>query len=111
MLCLAFALSILPVFSTKSKLDNCSDKLLRLAELKGSTELVLKIEELKEETNLDFTVSFDGTEYMVGTNKVQLGDDIQITLGAKKDIGFYNFGSFPIAIKSKAFGTSEVYHK
>jgi hypothetical protein len=42
---------------------------------------------------------------------VQLGNEITVTLTQEVDIGFFTFGSFPITLKSKATGKSEVYWK
>ena len=44
-------------------------------------------------------------------NKVQLNGDIQVTLTQRVDIGFFVFGSFPIELKARASGKSEVYYK
>jgi len=42
---------------------------------------------------------------------VQLNGDIEVVLTTKVDIGFFVFGSFPIEIRAKATGKSEVYYK
>ena len=36
---------------------------------------------------------------------------IAVTLEDTVDIGFFQFGSFPIVIKARASGRSEVYYK
>ncbi|MEG0304663.1 MAG: DUF4320 family protein [Oscillospiraceae bacterium] len=111
MLCIALAVSVLPIFTTKSKLDAATDKLMRSAEMTGSTSLQAKIDALKEETKLNFTVSWDGTDYMGGTKKVQLNSDIGLELTVVHDIGFYKFGSIPIKVTSRQVGTGERYQK
>ena len=42
---------------------------------------------------------------------MQLNGDIEVTLTETVDIGFFVFGSFPIEIRAKATGKSEVYYK
>lgn len=111
MLCLAFALSILPVFQTKTKLDNAADTLLRTAELQGKTSIEMKVEELKAETGLDFTVSWAGTQYMGSTQNVQLNQDIHLLLTKQHDISFFTFGGFSVTLKARVSGASERYWK
>jgi len=46
------------------------------------------------------------------TGKVQLNEEITVTLSYRMDLGlFAGFGSFPITLRSRATGKSEVYHK
>ena len=80
MMCIAFALAVLPVFTTKAKLDNAADKILRTAERNGTTNVAMVIDEVKADKGLDFTVSWSGTENISGTQKVQLtgADNTQI---------------------------------
>jgi hypothetical protein len=42
---------------------------------------------------------------------IQLNNEVTVTLTLQYDIGFFNFGSFPITLTSKATGKSEVYWK
>lgn len=112
-LVVAFALALLPVFGQKQKLDDAAEKIMRLAELRGSTgtHLQIKVDELKAETGIDFTASFDGTDWLDASGAVQLGHDIKLELITTYDIGFYTFGSFPVTIHSRQAGTSERYYK
>lgn len=111
MLCLAFALAVLPVFSTKAKLDGAADKILRSAEMAGSTNVSMKIDELKAETGLDFTVSWNGTAYIGSTQRVQLSSDIYLKLSTTYTLKFWEFASIPIPITVRCIGTGERYHK
>lgn len=109
---LATIISILSVFSIKNRLDNANELLIQQAEMTGSTNLSSEIDNLKTKTGLAFTVSFEGTEYMPGSSeKVQLGDDIHITLSFVQNIGAGDLVHVPITIKSSFMGLSQHYHK
>ena len=49
-------------------------------------------------------------DYYSGS-RVQLNGDISVTLTDTVDIGFFLFGSFPVEIRAKASGRSQVYYK
>lgn len=112
MVVLAAIISILSVFSIKNRLDNANDLLIQRAESIGSTSLTDEIDDLKTKTGLDFTVSFDGTEYMPGSSaNVQLGDGISITLSYICNIGAGDLVQVPITVRSSLMGSSQYYHK
>ena len=105
MLVLALAMTLFPVFMKKQQLDSFAERIIRQAEIVGSG----RIAQLKQETGLDPQIQWD-CDYYIG-NKVQLNGDIQVTLTQKVDIGFFVFGSFPVELKARASGKSEVYYK
>lgn len=109
MLVVALALTLFPVFLKKQQLDTFADEIVRQAEMIGSTDVGSRIAQLKEETGLDPDIRWE-CDYYNG-NRVQLNGDITVTLTDKVDIGFFVFGSFPIELKAKATGKSEVYYK
>ena len=109
MLVLALAMTLFPVFMKKQQLDSFAERIIRQAEIVGSTDVSGRIAQLKQETGLDPQIQWD-CDYYSG-NKVQLNGDIQVTLTQKVDIGFFVFGSFPIELKAKASGKSEVYYR
>lgn len=109
MLVVAFALTLFPVFLKKQQLDTFADEIVRQAEIIGSTDVGTRITQLKEETGLDPDIRWE-CDYFSG-NRVQLNGDITVTLTDRVDIGFFVFGSFPIELKAKATGKSEVYYK
>ena len=106
----AFAFSILPVFSVKSQLDAAAEKLIRSAEIGGTTDLSAQIDSLKEEIGTDFSVSWDGTEYFRG-NTVQLGGDIKLQIASTYELKFLEYGRYDIPIRIFRQGTSERYFK
>ena len=46
------------------------------------------------------------------TGNLQLNEEVTVTVTIQKDLGLFgNFGSFPITIRARASGKSEVYWK
>lgn len=109
MLVIALAVSLFPVFMAKQQLDRFADEIVRQAEIMGSTSVNRRIEELREETGLDPEISWD-CDYFQGS-KIQLNGDIAVTLTCRISLGFFQFGSFPVEIRARASGKSEVYYK
>ena len=109
MLVIALAVSLFPVFMVKQQLNRFADEIVRQAEIVGSTSVNRRIEELREETGLDPEISWD-CDYFEGS-KVQLNGDIAVTLTCRINLGFFQFGSFPVEIRARARGKSEVYYK
>lgn len=109
MLVVAFAVTLLPVFTTKQQLDIFATEIVRQAEIVGSTNVSDRISHMEEQTGLDPQIRWN-CDYYSG-NKVQLNGDIEVLLTDTVDIGFFVFGSFPIEIQARATGKSEVYYK
>lgn len=99
------------VFKAHSDLSNAADKLMRSAELSGRTDLNAQIEALREDTGLDFFVSWEGTEYISGTQRVQLNSDIQLHLWTTYEMKLYNFPTYELTLNVRRSGTSEFYYK
>lgn len=112
MLIIAFAVKVFPVFVVKNQLDTYANEVMRTAEISGrvGTEVSVKAESLKEQIGINPTILWQAN-YISGTNKVQLNDEITVIATKNVDIGFFSFGSFPIELKAKATGRSEVYWK
>jgi hypothetical protein len=107
MLFIALAVKVFPVFIAKNQLDTFAAELVREAEIAGrvGSETTAKVSQLKTQTGIDPTISWSAS------GNVQLNNEITVTLTIQHDIGFFNFGSFPITLTSKATGKSEVYWK
>ena len=109
---MAFALSVFPVFVAKSNLNKFASEVVREAETTGQigSSVQDRINKLKKDLgnvdSIDWKVN-----YIYGTNKIQLGDPIEVTVKKNVNIGFFEFGSFPIPLQSKDSGFSEVYWK
>lgn len=108
MLVIALAVRVFPVFIAKQKLDTFATELVREAEIAGriGSETNRREQLLRENTGLNPVVLWSE----LGT--VQLNEEITVTVTLQMDIGLFgNFGSFPVTLKAKATGKSEVYHK
>ena len=108
MLVIALAVRVLPVYITKLQLDNFAAELVREAEIYGrvGAETSERERMLREKTGLTPTVTWS----RVGN--IQLNQEIEGTLTLQRNIGLFgNFGSFPIQLKAKASGKSEVYYR
>lgn len=104
----AFALKLYPVFLHKQQLDSYADQLCRVAEVAGriGTETEEKEEKLNQVTGISPDVSWNTT------GNVQLNGTITVTCALTENIGLFGgFGSFPITIRGRASGQSEVYWK
>lgn len=112
MLVITFAIKVFPVFVAKNQLNTYANEVMRTAEISGRVgiEVSVKAESLKEQTGITPVISWQAN-YISGTNKVQLNDEMTVTVSKTVDIGFFSFGSFPIELKAKATGRSEVYWK
>lgn len=107
-LVIALAVRIYPIYVVKLQLDNFADELVREAEIAGRVgpETSDREQVLNEKTGLYPSVSWSRT------GNIQLNEEITVTLALERDIGLFGgFGSFPVQLKARASGKSEVYHK
>ena len=107
MLFVAFAFHVFPVFIAKNQLDTFAAELVREAEISGriGSETAERTNKLKENLGIDPVISWSRT------GNIQINTEVTLTLTLQYDIGFFNFGSFPITLTSKATGKSEVFWK
>lgn len=112
MFVIALAVRVFPVFIAKNQLNTYANEIMRTAEISGiiGTETNARAYELKEQIGIEPSISWEAN-YIGGTKKIQLNDEITVTVKQVVDIGFFSFGSFPIELTSKATGRSEVYWK
>lgn len=107
MMIIAMAVKVYPVFVVKSDLNTFANELARVAEIEGriGSETTAKKNELRASLGIDPTVNWSTS----GT--IDLNEEFSLVLTLPVDIGFFEFGSFPITLTAKATGRSEVYHK
>ena len=108
MLIIALGVRLFPIFITKIQVDNFADELVREAEISGRVgyETSNRQRVLEEKTGIHPTVQWSST------GKLQLNQEVTVTVTVQKDLGLFgNFGSFPITIRARASGKSEVYWK
>ena len=108
MLVIALAVRVYPVYIVKLQLDNFADELVREAEIAGrvGSETSDRERVLNDKTGLHPSVSWSKT------GNIQLNEEVTVTLTLARNIGLFGgFGSFPVQLKARASGKSEVYHK
>ena len=108
MLCIAFALKVLPVFMAQQQLNTFADELAREAEIAGriGPETSQRTRELQEQTGINPIIEWSKT------GAVQINEEVTVILRTTVNIGLFgNFGSFPIELSATATGKSEVYWK
>ena len=107
MLVLALVVRVLPVFVAKQQLDTFAAELVREAEITGrvGSETNSRAQVLSERLEIDPDIHWSRT------GRIQLNEEVTVTLTMDVDIGFGGLGSFPIEMTAQASGRSEVYWK
>lgn len=107
MMVIAMAVKVYPVFIVKSDLNTFANELARVAEIEGriGSETTAKKNELRASLGIDPTVNWSTS------GNIGLNEEFSLVLTLPVDIGFFEFGSFPITLTAKVTGRSEVYHK
>jgi hypothetical protein len=107
MMVIAMAVKVYPVFVVKGDLNTFANELARVAEIEGRicSETTAKKNELRASLGIDPTVNWSTS------GNIDLNEEFSVVLTLPVDIGFFEFGSFPITLIAKATGRSEVYHK
>ena len=107
MMLIAMAVKVIPVFIVKNDLNTFANELVRVAEIEGriGSETIAKENELKTSLGIEPTITWSRT------GNIQLNETFSVVLTLSVDIGFFEFGLFPITLTSHATGRSEVYHK
>lgn len=108
MMVIALGVRLFPVFITKMQVDNFADELVREAEISGrvGSETANRQRILEEKTRIHPSVHWSKT------GNLQLNEEVTVTVTVQENLGLFgNFGSFPITIRARASGKSEVYWK
>jgi hypothetical protein len=107
MMVIAMAVKVYPVFVVKNDLNTFANELARVAEIEGriGSETSAKKNELRASLGIDPAVNWSTS------GSIDLNEEFSLVLTLPVDIGFFEFGSFPITLTAKATGRSEVYHK
>lgn len=107
MLVIAMAVKIYPVFIVKNELNTFTVELARVAEIEGRIGSKTRAKEKELKASLEISPEIQWSR----TGKIQLNEEFNVVVSQEVDIGFFEFGSFPITLRSKATGRSEVYYK
>lgn len=108
MFVIALGVRVFPVFITKLQLDNFADELVREAEISGRVgyETTARQRTLKEKMGIHPTINWSRQ------GKIPLNEEVTVTLILQKDLGLFGrLGSFPVTMRARASGKSEVYWK
>jgi len=108
MFVIALGVRVFPVFITKLQFDNFADELVREAEISGRIgyETTARQRTLEEKMGIHPTVNWSRQ------GKIPLNEEVTVTLILQKDLGLFGrLGSFPVTIRARASGKSEVYWK
>ena len=96
-----------PVYVAKQQLDTFAAELVREAEITGrvGSETTSRAQVLSERLEIDPDIRWSRT------GRIQLNEEVTVTLTMDVDIGFGGLGSFPIELTAQASGRSEVFWK
>lgn len=108
---LVFMVNVVSLVALNQNMKTAADQIAEYASYSGTTDIDDFVEEQRERLGVNFSCSFDGTEIIGGTKKVQLGDKIECTL--TYSLNFLGFGEalHLTTITASASGISEVYWK
>ncbi len=113
-LAIVFAIKFLPVLILKNQLNTFATQVSKIVSVEGCYDSNVQemIEELRVKSEIgNVTIAMDGTDFISGTKKIQLDNEIDIKVTTQYDIGIFTFGSFPITVKSVAQARSDAYWK
>lgn len=106
---ISFTVRLFPAFIVKDQLSDLADQILREAETQGMIDIDY-VEIVYSSGITPDEVVWEADTY--SADKVQINDPITVTCTATVNIGLFGeFASFPINLKGKATGRSEVYWK
>ena len=111
---LVIAINIFSFIDLRLNMDQIADELLETATFTGSydREFRDRVDELKEQYGLDFTVSCGADEFFNSTfQRVQLGHTMTVTVSVKTKIQGLGAFSIPVTISVTRSGLSQRYWK
>ena len=107
---LVFAVSLASFVALNQNLKTLADGITDYAAAHAGLELQAYLDDLRRQTGLDFTCTFDGTN-ADADGFVQLGDMIQCKLTCPARLrGFGDF-LFPVTLQAESRARSRVYRK
>jgi hypothetical protein len=113
-LVLACIIQVVPGVIYKFQLGSFATGISRIISVEGcyTNDVNNTIEQYRQSSELgDVIISLDGTEFISGTDRIQLNSQIVVNVTSDYDLGFFNFGSFKVTFQNKALARSEVYWK
>lgn len=108
---LLFAVNMVSLVALNQNIKTVSDQLVEYASQKGTTAIGDYADELKEKIGVDFTYSFEESELIDESGKVQLGDKIVCRVNYNISIIGFREAIHPISVNAASSGISRVYWK
>lgn len=108
---LIFLVNIVSLIVAHQNTKVLANQIADFAALNGTTDVEDYIETQKERYGFDFICDFSGSQWIDGTENVQLGNSIVCTV--IRDIGFLGFGKkfHQVTISASSSTLSQVYWK
>lgn len=107
MILTGMGVKVYPVFVIKNDLNIFANELARVAEIEGN----IGAKTASKANDLEANLGIEPRIQWSTTGNMQLNEAFSVELTLPVDIGFFEFGSFPIRLRAKATGRSEVYRK
>ncbi len=116
MLFVALAVNVFFLLMLKQNLNRLCDELIAEAAASGGVpeDIGSRVEELSLEQGLDpdsVVYSFEGSEFIGGSGRVQLGGIIRLTVSCGTTVAGSGVFAIPLSVSASASGISEVYWK
>lgn len=111
---LTIALQTIAVLVYKFQMGTVSDKVAEVIAAEGCYDDDVKkvVEQYLSTTNIkNATISLNGTKYIGNTNRIQLNNEIVVTITATYEIGFNSAANVSIDLKNISQTRSGVYWK
>ena len=108
---LLFAVNMVSLVALNQNMKTAADQLVEYASQKGTTAIDDYADELKEKIGVDFTYSFEESELIDESGKVQLGDKIVCSVSYSISIIGFGEAIHPISVNAASSGISRVYWK
>jgi len=111
MMVIVLALNVFSFLTLKQDLDYYAKEMVTVAAVNGTmngTEISNRITELTEETGLNPTITYEGEGYN-DPDRVQLGKTIFVTLTINTSFKGFGVFNFPLTLKAKCSGLSQVH--
>lgn len=103
-----FYIKASPVFLQKQRIDTYASELCRVAEITGRVGQETEEKAQRLNDSMGFTPQIEWSK----TGTIQMNDTITVTCTTTYDLGLFgSVGSFPVTLRGKASGQSEVFWK
>ena len=108
---LVFMTNMVSLVALNQNIKTAADQIAEYASYNGTVDIEDYVNEQREKLGVNFSCSFEGTEAIGSTQKVQLGNKIECTLTYR--LSFPGFGDaiHMTTVTASASGISEVYWK